>query len=78
MHRRNHQIPGDQDESGGVEKLHASHPVKSTGKPNPGARFFAEFGVPSDRADARERSVSSEILGEVVAKCKGFGMHVRE
>jgi len=41
-------------------------------------RFFAEFGIASDRPNARELSVSDEIVGQVLKNCERLGMYVRD
>jgi len=40
-------------------------------------KFFGDFGIPADRAAAREESVSQEIVQRVVRDCPNYGMHLR-
>lgn len=39
-------------------------------------RFFRHFGIPVEASDARERSVSPEVVQRVVQGCENFGMYV--
>lgn len=36
--------------------------------------FFEEFGFPSEEANARERSVSEEVIGRVIQRAEAHGM----
>lgn len=37
-------------------------------------RFFTDFGIPTDRADAQAASVDGALIGEVIARCGEYGM----
>jgi quercetin dioxygenase-like cupin family protein len=39
-------------------------------------RFFEDFGVPVDAADAAARSVSDEAIGNVVRNVERYGMYI--
>ena len=39
-------------------------------------RFFATFGIPGDKPDASVRSVSNDIVDQVLARCEEFGMYL--
>ena len=39
-------------------------------------RFFKEFGIPVDQADAFQKSVSDAVIQRVVQECEKFGMYV--
>jgi len=41
-------------------------------------KFFAEFGIPSGRPDARDLSVSDEVVRRVVDSCEKFGMFLHK
>ena len=38
--------------------------------------FFREFGIACDRPNAREMSVSGDVVRRVVEQCERFGMYV--
>jgi quercetin dioxygenase-like cupin family protein len=39
-------------------------------------RFFRDFGVPVAEERARERSVSAELIQQVIKRCESYGMYV--
>jgi len=41
-------------------------------------RFFSDFGISSVRENAREESVSSEMIAKVLATCENYGMFVKQ
>ncbi len=39
-------------------------------------RFFLDFGVPVSEAGAQRRSVSEEVIAQVLERCERYGMHL--
>ena len=37
-------------------------------------RFFTDFGIPAERADAQAASLAGALIGEVVTRCTEYGM----
>jgi len=40
-------------------------------------KFFDVFGIPVDQDRARERSLSKEVVHQVVESCESFGMYLK-
>jgi hypothetical protein len=40
--------------------------------------FFRDFGIPITQEDAREKSVSEEIIQKVIESCERYGMFVKQ